>query len=80
MATSSRRPGSIRNVAPKNWDEYIANAKTVQESGAAPFGCTFDFHAWRSLIPITHSISTDVYDENGLFMWNSDPPCRRWKS
>ena len=59
--------------APANWDEYIANAKTVQESGAAPFGLTFDFHAWRSLIPITHSISTDVYDENGLFIWNSDP-------
>ncbi|CAN5839452.1 hypothetical protein BH20CHL2_BH20CHL2_00500 [soil metagenome] len=61
------------SVAPQNWDEFIANARTVQESGAAPFGLTFDFHAWRSLIPITHSISTDVYDENGLFMWNSDP-------
>lgn len=60
-------------VAPANWDEFIANARTVQESGAAPFGLVFDFHAWRSLIPITHSISTDVYDENGLFMWNSDP-------
>lgn len=60
-------------VAPQTWDEFIANARTVQESGAAPFGLTFDFHAWRSLIPITHSISTDVYDENGLFMWNSEP-------
>lgn len=59
-------------VAPKTWDEFIANARTVQESGAAPFGLTFDFHAWRSLMPITHSISTDVYDENGLFMWTSD--------
>jgi ABC-type glycerol-3-phosphate transport system substrate-binding protein len=67
------KAGLDPEVAPKNWEEYIANAKTVQESGAAPFGCTFDFHAWRSLIPITHSISTDVYDENGLFMWNSDP-------
>jgi multiple sugar transport system substrate-binding protein len=60
-------------VAPKNWDEYLANAKKVQDSGAAPFGCTYDFHAWRSLIPITHSISTDVYDpETGLFLWDSD--------
>ena len=34
----------------------------------------FDAHAWRSLLPITHSISLDVYDkETGLFMWNSDP-------
>jgi ABC-type glycerol-3-phosphate transport system substrate-binding protein len=60
-------------VAPKNWDEFIANGKAVQDSGVAPFGLTFDSHAWRSLIPITHSISTDVYDENGLFIWNSDP-------
>ncbi len=61
-------------AVPTTWDEYLANARTVQESGAAPFGCTFDFHAWRSLIPITHSISTDVYDpETGLFQWASDP-------
>jgi multiple sugar transport system substrate-binding protein len=61
-------------VAPTTWDEYIANAQKVVDSGAAPFGCTFDFHAWRSLLPITHSISLDVYDpETGLFMWNSDP-------
>ena len=61
-------------VAPTTWDEYIANAQKVVDSGAAPFGCTFDAHAWRSLLPITHSISLDVYDpETGLFMWNSDP-------
>jgi ABC-type glycerol-3-phosphate transport system substrate-binding protein len=61
-------------AAPATWDEYLANAQKVIDSGAAPFGCTFDFHAWRSLIPITHSISLDVYDpETGLFMWNSDP-------
>jgi ABC-type glycerol-3-phosphate transport system substrate-binding protein len=61
-------------VAPVTWDEYLANAQQVKDSGAAPFGCTFDFHPWRSLIPITHSISLDVYDpETGLFMWNSDP-------
>jgi multiple sugar transport system substrate-binding protein len=61
-------------VAPVTWDEYLANAQTVIDSGAAPFGCTFDYHPWRSLIPITHSIDLDVYDpETGLFMWNSDP-------
>jgi len=59
-------------AAPANWDEYLANARQIVDSGAAPFGCTFDFHSWRSLIPITHSISTDVYEENGLFRWNSD--------
>ncbi len=60
-------------AAPATWDEYLANAQKVIDSGAAPFGCTFDFHAWRSLIPISHSISLDVYEpDTGLFMWNSD--------
>ncbi|HEX5991745.1 MAG TPA: extracellular solute-binding protein [Thermomicrobiales bacterium] len=61
-------------ATPTTWDEYLANAQKVVDSGAAPFGCTFDAHAWRSLLPITHSISLDVYDpETGIFMWNSDP-------
>jgi hypothetical protein len=66
------KAGLDPTVAPATWDELIANAKAVQESGAAPFGVTYDFHAWRSLVPITHSISTDVYDDRGLFLWNSD--------
>jgi multiple sugar transport system substrate-binding protein len=59
-------------AAPENWDEFIANAQQVKDSGAAPFGLTFDFHDWRSLLPITHSISTDVYTSDGLFMYTSD--------
>jgi hypothetical protein len=59
-------------VAPATWDEFIANAQKVQESGAAPYGLTFDNRDWRSLIPITHSISTDVYTPDGLFRYNSD--------
>jgi multiple sugar transport system substrate-binding protein len=59
-------------VAPATWDEFIANAQKVQESGAAPYGLTFDNRDWRSLIPITHSISTDVYSPDGLFLYNSD--------
>ena len=60
--------------APATWDQFIANAQKVKDSGVAPFGLTFDFHAWRSLVPITHSISTDVYDpETGIFQWNSAP-------
>jgi multiple sugar transport system substrate-binding protein len=58
--------------APANWDEFLANAKKVKDSGAAPYGCTYDFHDWRSLIPITHSISTDVYTPDGLFDYTSD--------
>jgi multiple sugar transport system substrate-binding protein len=58
--------------APKTWDEYLANCKKVVDSGAAPFGCTFDAHGWRSLAPITHSVSTDVYTEEGLFDFTND--------
>ncbi len=59
-------------VAPTTWDEFIANARTVQESGAAPYGLVFDNRDWRSLIPVTHSISTDVYSPDGLFIYNSE--------
>ncbi len=68
------RAGLDPEAVPETWDDFIAAGQAVVDSGAAPFGCTFDFHAWRSLIPITHSISLDVYDpESGLFLWNSDP-------
>lgn len=61
------------DVAPETWDDLIANAQAVVDSGAAPFGVTFDRLPWRSIIPITHSISTDVYDpDTGLFQWNAD--------
>jgi multiple sugar transport system substrate-binding protein len=52
---------------PVTWDDLIERARAVQDAGAAPFGCTFDAHGWRSLQPIAHSIDTDLYDEDGLF-------------
>lgn len=58
---------------PANWDEYLANSKQIMESGAALYGCTFDAHGWRSLAPFTHSLSTDVYTEEGLFDFTSEP-------
>jgi multiple sugar transport system substrate-binding protein len=65
---------------PETWDEYLANAQTVLDKGAAKYGCTFDAHGWRSLNPITHSISKDVYymlqgDNTGqpLFDFTSEP-------
>lgn len=51
----------IPDKAPADWDEYLANARTVLDKGAAKYGATFDAHGWRSLAPITHSIATDVY-------------------
>ncbi len=58
----------IEDKAPVNWDEYLADSKKVIDAGAALYGCTFDAHGWRSLCPITHSISTDCY-----YMLEGDP-------
>ena len=65
---------------PADWDEYLAAAKTVMDKGAAKYGCTFDSNGWRSLAPITHSISTKTYynlegDKTGfpLFDFTSEP-------
>jgi ABC-type glycerol-3-phosphate transport system substrate-binding protein len=65
---------------PVDWDEYLAAAKTVMDKGAAKYGCTFDAHGWRSLAPITHSISSKVYynlegDKTGfpLYDFTSEP-------
>jgi multiple sugar transport system substrate-binding protein len=53
---------------PRTWDEFIALAKQVVAKKAAPFGATLDAHGWRSLAPITHTFSTNVYYGNaGLF-------------
>jgi len=66
------KAGIDPEAAPSTWDEFIANAQKVQDSGAAPYGLVFDNRDWRSLIPITHSIDTDVYTPDGLFRYNSD--------
>ncbi len=59
-------------AAPTTWDEYLANAKKVQASGAATYGATFDSHGWRSLAPFAHSFSTKTYTSEGLFDFTSD--------
>jgi multiple sugar transport system substrate-binding protein len=63
----------LADTAPATWDDYLKNAQTIVDSGAAPFGATFDAHGWRSLAPITHSLSTDVYTSEGLFDFTSEP-------
>ena len=54
------------------WGDYLANARAVVDSGAAPFGATFDAHGWRSLAPMTHSLNSDVYTADGLFDFTHD--------
>jgi ABC-type glycerol-3-phosphate transport system substrate-binding protein len=61
------------DYAPANWDEWMDSGKAVIDTGAAEFGVTFDAHGWRSLAPITHSISSDVYEgPEGRFKFTSD--------
>jgi ABC-type glycerol-3-phosphate transport system substrate-binding protein len=62
----------VPDDAPATWDDHLARAKAVVDSGAAPFGATFDSHGWRSLAPMTHSMSSDVYTSEGLFDFTSD--------
>ena len=63
----------VPDAAPATWDDYLANAKAVMDSGAAPFGATFDSHGWRSLAPFTHSMSTNAWTSENLFDFTSDP-------
>lgn len=57
---------------PATWDDLIERAAEVVDSGAAPYGVTFDAHGWRSLAPIAHSFSPEVYREDGLFDFTND--------
>jgi multiple sugar transport system substrate-binding protein len=63
----------LPDAAPATWDDFLAGAKTIVSSKAAPWGATFDSHGWRSLAPITHSMSTKVYTPEGLFDFTSEP-------
>ncbi len=74
------KAAGLPDKIPADWDEYLASAKTVMDKGAAKYGCTFDAHGWRSLVPITHSISTKCWynltgDKTGfqLYDFTSDP-------
>lgn len=59
--------------APIDWHEYLEDAGKVMNSGAAPFGCTFDSHGWRSLAPFAYSMSTNCYTKDRLFDFTSEP-------
>ena len=59
--------------APETWEDWLTSSQAVVDSGAAPFGNTFDAHGWRSLAPYAHSMSSDVYTTEGLFDFTSEP-------
>jgi len=63
----------VPDAAPATWDDFMASAHKIVDSKAAPWGATFDAHGWRSLAPVTHSMSPDVYTSEGLFDFTSEP-------
>src|SRR5271154_98564 len=63
----------VADAAPATWDDFLAAGKKIVDSKAAPWGATFDAHGWRSLAPITHSMSPNVYTSEGLFDFTSEP-------
>ena len=63
----------LADAAPATWDDFLAGGKKIMESKAAPWGATFDSHGWRSLVPITHSMSSKAYTPEGLFDFTGEP-------
>ncbi len=63
----------VADAAPATWDDFLAAGKKVVDSGAAPWGCTFNSHGWRSLAPLAHSMNPDCYTSEGLFDFTSEP-------
>ena len=62
----------LPDEAPETWDVYLERAKAIIDTGAAPFGATFDSHGWRSLVPFAHSMNPDTYTAEGLFDFTSE--------
>ncbi len=58
--------------APSTWDDVLTGAKAIIDSKAAPYGNVYDPQGWRSLAPMTHSMSTQVYTSEGRFDFNHD--------
>ena len=58
---------------PATWEDYIAAAKTIstklQSHKPRVYGATYDLRAWRSFVPIAHSIDTNIYTKDGYLDW-----------
>lgn len=62
----------LPDEAPPTWDDLLERAKAVVDSGAAPFGTTFDSHGWRCVAPMAHSMNPNIYTSEGLFDFTSE--------
>ena len=72
MRIWSSRPASTRPSPRPPGTSSSPTPRRCRTAASRPYGLTFDSRDWRSLIPVTHSISTDVYTPDGLFMYDSD--------
>ena len=54
---------------PTTWEGFNETAKKLQAAKlnhGTVAGATFDWHPWRSVMPVVHSISLDAYTSDGL--------------
>lgn len=53
---------------PSTWEQFTDTAKRINAAKlkkGTVAGATFDWHPWRGVMPVVHSISTDVYTKEG---------------
>ena len=53
---------------PATWEEFTDTARRISAKhlrNGQVAGCTWDWHPWRSIMPVAHSISLDVYTKEG---------------
>lgn len=55
------------------WGEVIEQGDSAVNEGITDHGCVYLPVLWDSLIPIALSISPDVWRDDGVFAWTSDP-------
>jgi maltose-binding protein MalE len=55
-------------AAPTTWEQFTDTASRISAAklrGGTVAGATYDWHPWRSLMPVVHSISLNVYTKEG---------------
>jgi len=55
-------------TVPTTWEAFTATAKRINAAklrNGTVAGGTYDWHPWRSVMPVAHSISLDVYTPEG---------------
>jgi ABC-type glycerol-3-phosphate transport system substrate-binding protein len=56
------------NAPPATWEAFTDTARRISAAklrGGTVAGATFDWAPWRSVMPVVHSISLDVYTKEG---------------